>query len=188
MYMKISSFVLAAIFSLALSSAWAQSSARNNAPEQSIQLKDGTIIKGKLAGVSGDRYIIESATLGKTEIKISDLKSISAEESGSTQTKLAPDQAIPGTPSFALPPQMQMMQQQLLSDPEISAMIKEIASDPDVAKIAQDPSLIQSALSMNPQQIQSNPSVQKLLQHPKMQQLMNLVAKKLMPSSTLNPK
>jgi len=182
--MRILSLLLIVIFSLAISPSRAQSATGTNAPEQSIQLKDGTTIKGKLTGVSGsgDRYIIESPTLGRTEVKISDVKSILAEESAPTQTKLDPDQAIPGTPSFALPPQMQAIQQQLLSDPEISAMIHEIANDPDIINIAQDPSLIQSALTMNPQQIQGNPSVQRLLQHPKMQRLMDRVTKKLLPS------
>jgi len=152
-------------------------------PPQEIHLKDGSIIKGRLTGVSGDQYIIQTENLGEVRIKTTDLQGLStpaSSESNLTTRGNPPRQEVPRAGSSSLPPALQEMQQKMMADPEIMAAIQELSNDPEIQALAKDPEIIKSTMSMDPEQIQNNPAAQKLLNNPKMQQVMQKVAEKMM--------
>ena len=67
----------------------------------------------------------------------------------------------------------------MLQDPQIIALLQKLAEDPSVTEILQNPTLMQAALSMDPQQVQNNPDVQKLIQNPTMQEILRITAQKM---------
>ena len=157
-----------------------QNAGRPTLSPQAIHLNDGTVIKGRLVGVNGDQYIIDSANLGQVRIKTSDLKSLSAGEPN-PGTKSLPQPSPSSLNSPQIPPQIQEMGKKMLADPEITSRLMELANDPEIKRLSGDPAILQSALTMDPKQIQEDPKIQQLLSHPKMKELMDLVAKKFFP-------
>lgn len=166
---------------LLTSPAWAQDTSRTTLPPQSIQLKDGTVIKGRLVGVSGDQYVIDSQNLGQLRIKTSQMQSISAADAHPATAPGAQPPANLSLSSPQIPPQVQELGKKMLADPEITARLNALVNDPEIKRLAEDPAILQSALTMDPKQIQNNPKMQQILSNPKMKELMDLVAKKLLP-------
>ncbi len=63
------------------------------------------------------------------------------------------------------------------------SLIQELVKDPEIAELMKNPSLMQDALSMDPQKIQNNPEVQKLMQNPTMQEIIRVTAGRMQNSA-----
>lgn len=146
-------------------------------PEQNIVLQDGTVLKGKLIEVKADSYVIQTKELGIVEIKADRIQNIA--------NQAAIPVVNPATPEISASPDANAMQkltpvaQNLLSDPQISAGVQELIKDPEVMKLLQDPTLLNSVMTMDTKQVQGNESAQKLMQNPKMQELMQKMSQKM---------
>jgi hypothetical protein len=159
------------------------SSAQDNqavAPLQTITFQDGTTVKGRLIGINSDSYTIETKSLGKINVRASDIKSITADLGTSAPSLATPTQTITANQGPAAG-QMAQMQQQLLQDPQINANIQGILQDAEIMNLLKDEKLMQAVLTRDPQQLQNNPNVQLLMQNPKMQSLMEQVRQKIAP-------
>lgn len=141
--------------------------------DQTITLKDGTILKGRLVGVANGSYTIESQTVGQVNISADQVSNIAAAGSSSaTQHFTNPDGKLPADTVHSIKTNM-------LQDPEIMSLMQELVQDPSIMEILKDPSLMQAALSMDPEQIKNNPQVQKLVQNPTMQKILKITAQKM---------
>lgn len=133
------------------------------AEEQTITLKDGSVIKGELSGMANGVYTIQTPSLGVTQIK--------AEQIASINNSSAVD---PGNISLNDPSnknQMNQIQQNIMANPTLMADIQELASDPEMIKLLSNPQMLQAVMSKDMDAIKNNPATQELMNNPKMQAL-----------------
>jgi len=159
-------------FLLVASTAFSQPSP-NSAPLQTITLKDGTSIKGHLINISGDYYTIENETMGQVKVPAAQVVNISAAASGSLTPPLQNNVA------GAMPPSLNAAQMNIMQDPQTMSMVQELMQDPEIMELLKNPSIMQDALSMDPNKIQNNPDIQRLMQNPKMQEILRMTAQKM---------
>ena len=171
-------------------------------PVQTILLKDGTVIKGKLIGVLEDEYyVIETPSMGKVKVLISDLQGMSTDgrmpgNSSPQAQQMQPSTGnLPSAEQFSKlgayggvsGEQMMQMQQSLMNDPEVMAGIQSLMQDPEVMKLIQNGNLLTDLLTMDPSQMQNNENLLKLMGNPNMQALMEKVQQKVhLPESNPN--
>jgi hypothetical protein len=157
-------------------------------PQQTIILKDGTVLKGNLLSVSGDTYVIHTGNLGDVKVSAGDIQSISA---GNVQPAMGTGVGMPmvggtgmaGMSAGAInPAQVNAMASSMMADPQINSIVQEMASDPEMMALMQDPTFVQALMSMNTAQLQNDPRFQQLLANPKMQNLINTVGPKMIPA------
>ncbi len=147
-------------------------------PEQTITLKDGTSIKGHLSGITNGSYSINNATMGEIKVPASEVLSITA-------AGVNPTIALPANSGGKINNEtLNSVKTNMMQDPEIMNLIQELLKDPEIAEIIKNPSLLQDALSMDPQKIENNPDMQKLMQNPTMQKILKATAGKMQNSAT----
>jgi hypothetical protein len=147
--------------------------------DQVITLKDGSQIKGQLAGVENGVYTVKTPIIGDVHVSASDVASITnasasaAAAANNTNTTVSPQagSTIPITDQ-----QIMTQQQNLMANPQAMASLQEMAQDPDIMKALSDPDLVQAVTTHNYQAIQTNPKMQELMNNPKMQALLQKLA------------
>ena len=147
---------------------------------QTINLKDGTSIKGQLTSVANGFYFIDSTTMGRVKISADQILSISNGPAAPAQGQ--PYITVPGTldPSGKISADaVNSVKDNMLQDPQIMGLVQELVQDPEIAELMKNPALMQAALTMDPEKIQNNPDVQKLLQNPTMQKIIAVTAQKM---------
>jgi hypothetical protein len=142
-----------------------------NKGEQVITLKDGSQIKGNLAGINDGVYTIKTPIIGDVHVAASDVASIT----NNNVTAAAPQNQAPAT-APNLDQQIAATQQKLMSNPKSMATLQEMMQDPEIAQALQDPALVQAVTTHDYQAVQSNPKVQELMSSPKMQALLQKLA------------
>jgi len=143
--------------------------------QQVITLKDGSQIKGTLAGIADGIYTVKTPIIGDVHVAANDVASITngnvPPPMPSANSAYAPGNSNPG----AMPPNMGQLinttQQQLMSNPQSMAMIQQMAQNPEIVQALQDPALQQAIANHDYQALQSNPVIQKLMNDPSMQAL-----------------
>lgn len=145
---------------------------------QTLYLKDGSVLRGKLVAVEGDAYVIQTENMGTVKVRSSDLSGMStggqpaAGMPGASQTgDVSGGQKISST-------QMNQMQNQMMGDPEIMSLIQELVRDPTVQESFADKSLLADIATMDPERIQANPNAQKLMSNPKLQKIIQIMQAK----------
>ena len=146
--------------------------------EQVITLKDGSQIKGQLAGIDNGVYTVKTPIIGDVHVAASDIASIT--NGALTAPAAAPVAALPlqasGTTAPNLDQQITVSQKQLMSNPQSMATLQEMMKDPDIMQALQDPNLVQAVTSHDYQAVQNNPKVQELMNNPKMKALLQQLA------------
>lgn len=150
---------------------------------KTIRLNDGSTIKGEITDFRNGIYTVQTPHLGTVDIDDADIQSIITENN--------PDSSMmPDTPSIQSPSaylseaspeirqQAQLLQQKMLSDPEILMEFQNIVTDPDVMAILSDEHLMRDMMSGDPQRAQQNEKFYELMRHPKMQALMENIQQK----------
>jgi hypothetical protein len=141
-------------------------------PTQTITLKDGTTIKGQLINVANGSYTISSPTMGQVKVSSDQILSINSGGAPTAGGQVIADGKISADA-------LNDVKVNMMQDPEIMSLIQDLMKDPEIAEIMKNPSLMQDALSMDPQKIQNNPEVQKLLQNPTMQKIIAITGQKI---------
>lgn len=160
-------------------------------PMQTIFLKDGTVIKGKLVGVLNDEYyVIETQHLGSVKVHISDFQGMTTGgqslggTSGGSQSSM---EAMPslnqmGANAGISNEQMTQIQQTLMSDPQMMAEIQKLMDDPEIMRLIQNGDIMAELSTMDPNRIQNNEDILKLMNNPNMQAVVEKVQQKLTPA------
>lgn len=145
--------------------------------QQVITLKDGSQIKGQLAGIDNGVYTVKTPIIGDIHVAASDVASIT--NGNAAIAALPTNAAPPSSTSGALPnmdQQIMASQQKLMSNPQSMEVLQEMAQDPEIAQALSDPALVQAVTSHDYQAVQSNPKIQELMNTPKMQALLQKLA------------
>lgn len=130
---------------------------------KSIQLQDGSTLKGKVVALEGGVYTIQTQNLGTIELNEEEILNI-----GSNQTNTP-------APSGNIDYQMQQMQRTMMSDPSILEDIQELAEDPEFLKIIQDPEFMNAVQQKDVNKLENNPSANQLMKNPKMKNLIDKI-------------
>ena len=155
-------------------------------PLQFFHLNDGSTIKGKLSGVQGDHYLVESTSMGNISIRADNVLRIDSAPTSAMNTlpsggnfSQGMEQAGAGEngpmPLISSPQAREgvaQLQQKMMSDPSLMNDVKNLAQDPSFLAIMNDPELMKAIMSMDVEKIRLNPKAMELMNNPKMQELM----------------
>ena len=139
--------------------------------QQVITLKDGSQIKGQLAGIDNGVYTVKTPIIGDVHVAASDVASIT---NGNVPVATVPSQATASAPS--MDQQIANSQKQLMSNPQVMADLQQMAQDPEIMQALSDPAVVQAVTSHDYQAVQSNPKIQALMSNPRMQALLQKMA------------
>lgn len=146
--------------------------------EQVITLKDGSQIKGELAGIDNGIYTVKTPIIGDVHVAASDVASIT--NNNGTAASLPTNNVSPTSQSLGSVPNMDAQiaarQQALVSNPQSMAILKEMSQDPEIMQALQDPDVLQAVTTHDYQAIQNNPRIKELMSSPKMQALLQQLA------------
>jgi len=141
---------------------------------QTILLRDGTKIKGRLIGVQGDTYIVQSPSLGNISLRASDVVSITAQDA----PPLPPSDSGSSFSGPSFKAQVEGLQKTMLADPEILTALQELAKDPQFLEMINDPEFTAAVMNYDLEKVRNNPKSQLLMQHPALQNLMQKMKQK----------
>ena len=147
---------------------------------QTITLKDGTQLKGKLTSVKDGIYTIQTFNLGTLTVNENQIVSVSSQliaDQAATASQLVPAQSAqqPQFNKSELAVQAQLLQKQFLADPKIMQEIQNLMNDEEVKTILTDPEVMKAVMSYDPNTIAGNEKIKKLMENPKIKSLMNLI-------------
>ncbi len=154
-------------------------------PYQIFQLQDGSQIKGRLVGVDGDRYLVESVSMGNVSIHAENVISIVNESSANAVSprkfkalSSSGAGARPSSDSFS-PEEIANMQKTLMTDQDLMSDIQALGQDPAFMELLQDPELMDAIIHHDVEKLRDNPKAQELMQNPKMQAILLKASQKL---------
>ncbi len=120
-----------------------------------IELNDGSVITGEVLSLSGGTYTIKSDSLGTIKLedsKVRAIRSKSADGNGSQKSSAS----LSGADA-------RNIQEKMMSDKEIMAMIQSLQNDPDFKKILEDPGTMKAVQAGDISALMANPQFMKLL-------------------------
>ncbi len=117
-----------------------------------IELVDGTEINGEVVSMSNGRYIIRSPSLGQIELPQSSVRTI--EQAGGTAQASSAKADI------------QAIQQQIVTSPELMQLVTAMMSDPEIQEAMKDPEFVQLIMSGNLVALQNDPRIHRLMNNP----------------------
>ena len=126
-----------------------------------IELVDGTTIQGDVVSASNGRYVIRSSTLGQIELPETSILSIRPGGGSGTSSTSSID--------------LQSIQKQIVSSPELMQMVTALLSDPQFQAAMNDPQLRQLVMSGNLDALRGDPRILQLLAHPSVQAIVGKV-------------
>ena len=130
--------------------------------QREIVLKDGSVITGEVLKYDGKQYTIKSPSLGTINVSNSEVSAI--QTPGVTTNNDADSMTIS-------PGDISAMQQQLMSNQEVMALINSLQHDPQVREILADPEIMQAISAGNIQALMNNPKFKTLLDNPTIQSI-----------------
>jgi len=96
-----------------------------------IELTDGSRITGEVSSVNKGIYTIRSDSLGTVTIEESKIRAVRSKSSGINDVSVQETRAL---------------QEKMLSDEEIMALIESLRHDPDFKKALEDPEIMKAAM------------------------------------------
>ena len=125
---------------------------------KTFELLDGSIITGEIISYSDGTFILKSEILGTVRIEESKIRAIRSRKNG----------GISGDEVLAL-------QEKMMGNEEIFAMILSLQSDPEFREILQDPEIMSAVSSGDINALFSNQKFLKLLENPAIQDIGKMI-------------
>lgn len=139
-----------------------------------IELIDGTQIRGEVLSFDSGVYVIRSDSLGRMNLSDGKIRAI---RSTSPQSGDHVPQQVSPTGS-ADPRRLSAIENRILNDPNMLAMVMTLQQDPQVMTILSDPELMRAIAAGDLQALQNNPKILALEQNPTIRQLLQLVGRR----------
>ncbi len=150
-------FLSAIVLSLVLVAASAAGEIRE------IELKDGSVLTGEVVSLANGIYTIKSGSLGTIKLEESKVRAIrekapaAAPASGSAKTDTAGD--------------VRAIQEKMMSDKEIMALIESLRDNAEFKKLLDDPAVMKAVQDGNIAALMANPGFLKLLDDPAVKEI-----------------
>ncbi len=127
-----------------------------------IELRDGSVITGEVLSLSNGIYTIKSDSLGTIKLEETKIRAM--------RSKAPAVSAAPGTGS-----EVTAIQEKMMSNKEVMAMIESLKDDPEFKKLLQDPGVMKAVQAGDVAALTSNPQFMKLLNNPTVQDIQKKV-------------
>ena len=119
-----------------------------------FELNDGSVINGELISFNNGTYTLKTESLGTIRIEASKIRAIrSTETSGISEDTV------------------QALQEKMMGNEEVFAMILSLQYDPDFQAVFQDPDIMRAVGEGDIDALLSNPKFLKLLENPAIQDI-----------------
>lgn len=119
-----------------------------------IELSDGSRVRGEILALENGVYTVQSAHLGRIEIRQQDVRRIDYEDSAG------------GATTEAQKARIQALQRDLAADGEIFALIQRLQSDPQLQEILADPEIMRAVAAGDLAALSENPKFMQLMNNP----------------------
>jgi hypothetical protein len=129
---------------------------------RTIELVDGSVIRGEILSVDNGVYRIGTERLGTVILKDEDIAAIRATPASPS----GPGASVPSSAGEAA-----ALQKQIAGNPQWMQSVTTLKDDPDLQQILKDPVLMQAIREGNLEALQSDPRIQRLMSHPVVQDL-----------------
>ncbi len=139
------------------------------ADPQRILLRDGSEIVAEVRSLEKGVYTFESPTLGRIRVPATRVKKI---EGPPTRPTAPP-------PSAAA---IQDLQTRMLTDPQLSAALMQLQSNPAMQEVLQDPEILRAVARRDMEFLQRHPKMKRLMKDPAVRALTGGVAPGAAPS------
>jgi hypothetical protein len=124
-----------------------------------IELNDGSVVRGQVTTLSGGSYRIESQALGRLTIRQDQVASIRYGESS------------PSPAAGAGSVDLADLQKQMAGNPAILSMIQQLQNDPQIQALISDPQLQKAIQSGDIGALLADPRFLKLLDNPRIKDI-----------------
>jgi hypothetical protein len=139
-----------------------------------IQLNDGTQVVGNITSYIDGIYTIETLTLGSVQVREGQINAIlyqgSHSEPGASSTQ---SQETSGNASTA--GSIQILQNAMMGNKELFAMIQALAGDPQLQAILSDPEIMRAVSTGDTQTLANNEKFMRLMDHPEIRRITSKV-------------
>jgi hypothetical protein len=138
-----------------------------------IVLIDGSHIYGDIESLDNGVYTVKSYSLGRIKIDSSRIRYFrytqnDPEPGGPSPEKKAP---APESPPPNSDQNVQALQNQMVSNPEIMDLIQSMQNNPEIQSILNDPETMEAIRAGNIGVLLSNPAIQNLMKNPKVNRI-----------------
>ena len=134
-----------------------------------VKLTDGSIISGEIVSFSDGVYTVRSDILGTIKINESKIALIRQKSPATT----AGEAVNPSKTSTK--EKVQSLQESILSDQNIMALILSLQNDPDIQELLKDPAILNAINSGDFTTLMSNQKFIHIMQNPTIQEIQNFV-------------
>lgn len=128
-----------------------------------IELNDGSRLSASIIGYTDGVYTVESATLGRLQLPDTNIRSIHSPDDSA--------QISGGGVAAEADKQLERIQQRIMVNPGVVALVLSMRQDPAVVEILNDPELLQAIASGELERLQSDPRILRLENHPTIQEI-----------------
>lgn len=172
--MPVRFFRLMSLFLLTTGAAWA------GAEIATIELTDGSTLRGEVLSLKNDAYHLRTESLGTVTVpqsKVALVRYGAGEQARSANAGPAIGGGAPAAAAADLPTGTNLNQAvselmtRLQADPGALREITALGSDPELQSLLQDPAIRQAILSQDYSSLASNPKVRALMNHPTVRKL-----------------
>ena len=136
-----------------------------------IELSDGSQISGVIVDYGNGTYTIQSEALGILELRDEQIRSIHSPSQMSEQT----ESLNLGSPDRATLSQLEHIQNRVLAEPGVLALVMSLQQDPEVIAILNDPQIMQAIMSGQITTLQNHPKFHQLEANPTIQEIMRML-------------
>jgi hypothetical protein len=133
-----------------------------------IELTDGSTLKGELLSLKDGAYEIKTQSLGVLQIPQEDVaivsyktKGVTAKRSGAT----SPDSTARAD-----------LQQQIVGNPETLSLIMGLGNDPTIQAVISDPEIKAAIARGDFEMLMAHPKIQQMMQHPTVRKITSSVS------------
>ncbi len=133
-----------------------------------IELADGSTLKGELLSLQGGAYEIKTQSLGVLKIPQEDIALVSYKTNDATA--IASGTANPDSAAIA------NVQQQILSNPETLSLIMGLGNDPTIQAALSDPEIKAAIARGDFEMLMAHPKIQQMMRHPTVRKITDSVS------------
>ena len=123
-----------------------------------IELADGSTLRGELLSLKGGTYEIKTQSLGVLRIPQNDVTLVSYKANGATAQgsgAVSPDSAA-----------ITNLQQQMVGNPETLSLIMGLGEDPAIQAVISDPEIKAAIARGDFEMLMAHPKIQQMMRHP----------------------
>jgi len=130
-------------------------------PAQTIELTDGSVVRGEIVSLGNDIYTLKSDTLGTIEIPAAKVRTISNGQPAVAAGNVSP----------AATARVDTIRNSMMNDPAAMNKIQSLQSDPLVKNILDDEDTMRAINAGDLDSLMNDPKIKALMEHSTVQEL-----------------